>query len=323
MTLLAWAVALGAGLGLLLLARAWTRRHVRRARKRHPPTGQTLEIDGVRVHHVSHGDGPLVLCLHGLAGFLEDFTWPGIPQALADRFHVIALDRPGYGFSSCPHPELADVREQADWLAHLVEALGHEETILVGHSLGGGLATAFAVRHPDRVQGLVLLAPYVHPNTEPHDWIHALPRLPGLRSAIARTLVVPGARLLGPSIVGASFEPQPIPADYHELWLDRALDPDHFGTTVEEVRRIDPALAELREGYGSIQAPTSILTGDADRSVDPDANALRLAEEIPGAELTVFEGYGHMVPWTHAQRVVEAVRSVRRRARDAQDRSEA
>lgn len=314
MTLPWWGWLLGA-LGLIVVAcAAYTAVHNARARRRRPPAGQTVTVAGARVHHVRRGTGPPVLFLHGLAGFVEDFTHTPIPEALEDSFESIVLDRPGYGHSTRPSPELADVRVQADWLAELVDALGLERPIVVGHSLGGALAMALAVRHPAKLGGLVLLAPYVYPYTEADDWIHALPRLPMARSAIAHVFVAPVARLLEPHLVSASFAPQEIPEDYHQLWLDRVTQPDHFDTTVEEVRRIDPALATLGDAYPQVEAPTILIAGTHDESVDARTNAQALAETLPNAELILLEGYGHMVPWTHPDLVAEAIRTVHERA---------
>lgn len=316
----AWTlVALGA---LFAVAWLYTRWHLARGRRRRPPVGQTVTVSGVDVHLTRQGEGPPVLMLHGLSGFLQDFTHTPIVDELDGAFETIALDRPGYGQSSRPTPELADVRVQADWLAQLVDALGLDRPIVVGHSLGGALAMALAIRHPGKVRGLVLLAPYVYPYTEPDDWVHRLPRLPFLRTTIAHLFVVPVSRLLEPWIVSASFEPQQIPDDYHEMWLDLVTQPDHFDTTVEEVRAIDPALATLADAYPDVAMPTVILTGTHDASVDPQANAEALFETLPNAELVWLEGYGHMVPWTHPELVVDAVRTVHERAQALEDAGE-
>lgn len=314
---LAW-TALALGLAGLVLAAGWayTRGYARHAVRRHPPAGTTLEVDGARVHHVRRGQGPTVLLLHGLAGFHEDFTYAGLVDDLARDFDVIALDRPGYGYSTRPSPDLCDVRRQADWIPKLLDALDVEEAIVLGHSLGGGLALATALDHPDRVRGLVLVSPYAYPRSDPEGLLHHLPRLPRLRAGILATLATPVARLIEPRLIHASFEPAEIPAPYHRLWLDRTLDPDHLDTTIEEVRRIDPALGQLAPRYPTLEVPTQILVGLEDASVDPDANARRLAGELPAAELRTLEDAGHMLPVTEPGAVAAAVRTVDERAND-------
>lgn len=316
-----WLWIVGSLAALIAVSWLYTQRHIRRARERHPPEGEILEVGGVDVHLVRRGEGngSPVLCLHGLNGFLQDWTQTPIVDALAQDHDVVAIDRPGYGWSSRPRAKLSDPRVQADWLVELLDALGWDEPVLVvGHSWGGGLAMTLAVRHPERVRGLVLLGPYLYPLTEPDDWFHNLPRAPFLRSVIGHAFLAPAMRLLGPRYISASFGPEPIPQGYHEMWLDISAQPDHFDTTLEELRTIDPALHEVSRGYQEVQVPIRVITGDSDESVDPRLNGRRLTQELDQADLVWLEGVGHMVPWLHSQWVLDAVEDVeRRRAEDA------
>lgn len=313
-----WLLILVAVAGLIGVSWLYTQFHIRRGRKRYPPEGDLLDVGGVRVHlkRYGQGNGRPVLCLHGLNGFLQDWTRTPIVEALAEDREVVALDRPGYGWSTRTRSELSDPRVQADWLVELMDELGWDEPALIlGHSWGGALAMTLAVRHPDRVRGLVLLAPYLYPLTEPDDWFHRIPRLPFLRTLIGHAFLAPAMRLLGPRYISASFEPEPIPEGYHEMWLDMSAQPGHFDTTLEEVRTVDPALHDISQRYPEVAAPVTVVTGDSDVSVDPRLNARRLAEEPPHAELVWLEGVGHMVPWLHSGVVLEAVADVEARAK--------
>jgi len=317
-------VAAGAALAALAvvlgLGYAYTRYHERRARDRSPRQGRLLEAAGTRVHHVDQGQGPVVLFVHGLSGFLEDFTYGGlVPRTAEAGLRAVALDRPGYGSTPRAGPDQADVRRQADALVDLLDALDVHQALLVGHSLGGAVALTAALRHRHRVRGLVLVSPYAYPRTDPDGRVHRLPRLPGLRRLLLATLAAPIARLLEPGIVSASFEPRPVPEAYHRLWLDRVLRPGAMDTTLEEIHQIDPALGELTPRYPELDLPVTVLVGDRDASVDPDANARRLARELPDAELTVLEGEGHMLPVTLPELVLDAVRDVHERAADRTD----
>ncbi|MDX1612170.1 MAG: alpha/beta fold hydrolase, partial [Candidatus Thermoplasmatota archaeon] len=178
-----WQAVLAAGLVLTALVILYNLRYQAIARERHPPEGEFLEVEGARVHYVRQGQGPTVVLLHGLNGFMQDFLGD-VMDGLEGEFEVVALDRPGYGHSERPQIELSDPRVQALWLDRVLDALGIEHPILVGHSWGGALAMTFAQAHPGRVRALVLLAPYVYPGTEPDDWFHKLPRMRGMRNAI-------------------------------------------------------------------------------------------------------------------------------------------
>lgn len=305
-----------AGIAALLLA-GWlyTRYQVTRASERQPPTGKIVTADGVRAHIVDEGQGQPVLFLHSLAGFLEALTWTPAFETLKETYRVIALDRPGYAHSTRPRDELSDPRVQADWLVALLDALDIQAPIVLGHSWGGGLAVTLAVRHLDRVAGLVLLAPYVTPRTTPGGWVHRIPRLLGLQRTLGHTLVAPIGRALSPAVVSASFEPEPIPSAYHEGWLDKVLRPSHFDTTMAEIRAIDPALNEVVPHLSTLDQPVTVVTGSEDASVDPERNAEPLVETLPDARLIWIEGAGHMLLWHHPDRVVEAVHSVAERIR--------
>lgn len=292
----------------LYLSVAWySRRHVRRALERRPPVGRFVEAAGVRTHYLRVGTGPTVVLLHGLNGSLEDFA-PVVIDELAADHDVVLVDRPGYGHTQRPRRDLSDPVVQAGWLEALLEALGIEEAVLVGHSWGGALTMTHALLHPDRVRALVLVGPYVQPGTEPDDVFHEFPRLPFMRSFIGHLFLVPVGRLIGPFFVRASFDPEPVPEGYEERWLDLTLRPSQFDTTLEEIRTIDLALANLAPRWPEVEVPVTVIAGDKDRSVDPYQNAQPVAEAMPQSELIWLEGAGHMVPWTRPGELVRAVR---------------
>jgi pimeloyl-ACP methyl ester carboxylesterase len=90
-------------------------------------------------------------------------------QELAERFYMIAIDRPGYGYSSYGEP-MTSIKEQAE----AVVAAIPDHAILVGHSYGGPVAAAVAMYFPEKVRELVLLAPAVDPEHEKQFWINQI-----------------------------------------------------------------------------------------------------------------------------------------------------
>jgi pimeloyl-ACP methyl ester carboxylesterase len=112
-------------------------------------------LDGIELHYVSAGRGPVTLLVHGLGGFAE--SWHRTLAALEPYSRVIALDLPGFGQSTKPvRPYTLSFFAQV--VEELVEVLEVERVRLVGHSLGGSVALAFALAHPERVERLALLA---------------------------------------------------------------------------------------------------------------------------------------------------------------------
>jgi pimeloyl-ACP methyl ester carboxylesterase len=112
------------------------------------------QINGIRLHYVTAGSGPLLLLLHGFPDFW--FSWRRQIPALAERFTVVAPDQRGYNETDKPgwgygvDVLVADVVE-------LIGALGHERAMLVGHDWGGAVAWAAAIARPHRVARLAVI----------------------------------------------------------------------------------------------------------------------------------------------------------------------
>ena len=115
-----------------------------------------IETNGVRLHAVVAGSGPLVVLLHGFPQ--TAYAWRKQIPALAARFRVVAPDLRGYGESDKP-PRVADYRVAvlvAD-IAGLIRALGAERAHIVGHDWGGAVAWMLAQRYPEMIERLAVL----------------------------------------------------------------------------------------------------------------------------------------------------------------------
>src|SRR5215831_4218451 len=119
-----------------------------------------LEVDGLQIHcYIAGETGETVMLLHG--GGLDSalLSWGKVTGPLSDHHRVFAPDLPGYGQSD--HPTIQYTMDYyLTFLAHLLDDLHLERVSLVGLSLGGGAALGFALRYPERVEKLVLVAPY-------------------------------------------------------------------------------------------------------------------------------------------------------------------
>ena len=120
------------------------------ARDRH------VEINGLRLHLLEGGriGGPVLCFLHG--GSAHAHWFDAVMPHFADRFHVISLDQRGHGESEWASPPAYATEDFAGDLAALMDRMGWHRMALVGHSMGGHNATAFAAWHPDRVSALVI-----------------------------------------------------------------------------------------------------------------------------------------------------------------------
>ncbi len=145
----------------LVLATWWI---AAKAERLVPANGKFIEIDGNRIHYVETGEGRPIVFLHGLGAQLHHFR-----HTLFDRFgpgyRLIALDRPGSGYSLRASGATGRLPEQAQMVRRFIEALGLERPLVVGHSLGGAIVLTLAVEHPETISGIALLAPLTHLET--------------------------------------------------------------------------------------------------------------------------------------------------------------
>ena len=178
------------------------------AERRHPPLGRFLEIEGVRVHYAEWGQGPPVVLLHGNGTMVDDWAISGLATAASQRFRVIAIDRPGYGYTSRPRDRLWTAEAQANLIRKALARLGVERPVVVGHSWGAIVALALALDYPDEVRGLVLLGGYYFPTRRADVWAFSPPAIPVIGDVMRYTVSPPIMRRLAPKIIRALFAPR-------------------------------------------------------------------------------------------------------------------
>lgn len=263
----------------------------------HPPSGKFTRVDGIRMHFVRSGprSAQAVLLLHGASGNLNDMML-ALGEPLSKDLNLIAMDRPGHGWSDpIDSPQGETVAEQARYIVGALDNLKIGSVIVVGHSWGGALALTLALDYPDRIAGLVLLAPASHPWSGGIAWYNTIASLPIFGHLFTETLVVPiGEMVMAPS-VRTAFTPQDLPEDY----IDKAgsalvLRPAAFRANARDLAQLHGIVSAQAARYPQIKIPTVIITGDEDRKVLPSLNARRLAEVIDGAQLIELKGVGHM-----------------------------
>ncbi|RDK10249.1 alpha/beta fold hydrolase [Cupriavidus lacunae] len=306
LTAIAALIGLCLVLGALLYLFTW--RTARRIEAAMAPPGRFVEVPGARLHVVERGQGPAVLLVHGLSGQLENFGY-GMIGPLAENFRVIAVDRPGAGHSTRTPGSAADLPAQADALAALCDKLGLERPLVVGHSLGGAIALALAIRHPERVGGLALIAPLTHPPKAISPVFKAM-TVPSAwqRRLMAWTLVVPMSIRHRAEVMDIVFGPDPVPDDFPTRGGGLlALRPRHFLAASEDLIGAAQSLPAMLRHYGTLRVPVSVLFGRDDRILDVAEHGEALVAKVPGATLTLVSG-GHMLPVTAIDTSVDFVR---------------
>jgi pimeloyl-ACP methyl ester carboxylesterase len=281
----------------------------------HRPRGSFIDVDGFKQHVVDLKDSatslgalPVVL-LHGAGSNLEDM-YLALGEQLAARHRVILLDRPGLGFSEREAGTGSSPAFQAAVLGRVLDRLGVDRAIIVGHSWGGTLALTFALDHPPRVAGLVLIAAPTHPGMWGMKWLNSFLAGPAGRF-FAHTLALPfGALLIRPGS-RAAFRPQSFPHRYVKRSAAMlVLRPVTLMANWADVGALDEFLAGLCERYGNLAVPTIALAGDNDPLVQPAHHAERLAAAASCVKVDVLPGYGHMLHHSAPDKVAAAVEEI-------------
>ncbi len=279
-------------LGYFVLA---TRRLAADAERRVPAAGRFLHIDGNALHYVEAGQGPAILFLHGLGGQLHHLRQP-LFQRLSKDFRVIAVDRPGSGYSRRAASATGRLSEQAALMAKLIDRLDLDRPLVVAHSLGGAVALGLALDHPDAIGGLALISPLTHlHDSVPPEFAPLFIEARWKRKLLANTIGVPMALRNAPKTLAFVFGPQPVPRDYAvEGGGVLGLRPSHLEAMITDLVAIRYDLGRYEARYSEIALPVGVVFGTADQVIDHAQNALPLAGRIRNFELQLLDGIGHM-----------------------------
>ena len=283
----------------------WNTYRARKVRREHPPRGRFVAVDGAQLHYLEKGGGRPVVLLHGNIVTAEDFDLSGLLGLVSERqCHVVAFDRPGFGYSDRQRGAMWTPARQADLFRQAFSRLGIERPVVVGHSLGTLVALALALDHPDAVSGLVLLSGYYRPTLRADVPLFSLPAIPVIGDLIRYT-VGPffGAALL-PLAAKGMFSPLPVPEGFaHGM----PIQPSQIRAQAEDTATMDSAVAAMQRRYRELRMPVVIMAGTMDRIVNHRKHAVRLHQEIAQSALRLVPGVGHMLHYSAPEQVVDAI----------------
>ena len=301
-----WGVAAAALAGMAL----FNRKKAREAEAETPPIGKFVEVDGARLHYVERGDGRPLVMLHGMGALVQDFLGSGLIDRAAERYRVIAFDRPGYGYSDRPRRERWTPEAQAALVAAALRQLGIVRPIVLGHSWGTLVALALGLDYPDEVAGLVLVAGPYFPIARPDPALLALPALPFAGAILANTISPLLVRATGPALLERIFAPNPVPQRFIDSFpRELALRPCHVRATAGDAGLLQLAELRLSKRYGELKMPVAIVGADGDRLV-PFDQAERMHATIPHSSFHRAASVGHMVHWIVPEIVMSAIDEV-------------
>ncbi|HWI61369.1 MAG TPA: alpha/beta hydrolase [Symbiobacteriaceae bacterium] len=224
-----------------------------------------VTVRGLKVHYKQAGAGaPALVLLHGTMASLV--SWGEVLKRPSGLGTLHAFDRPAFGLTERRRGWDLTPEAQVDLLIALLDAWGIEQAVLVGNSAGGTLALMTALRHPDRIAGLVLVDAAVYRGGGAPPFVKPL-----LATAWGRRVGLHMVRRIRER--GAAG----IPHGWDETLWDFTL---------------ASRQAVLAPRLGEIKQPALVITGEHDRVV-PAAESRRLAAELPHARYVELKGCGH------------------------------
>jgi len=265
-----------------------------------------IEVNGINVHYKTYGQGePVFILMHGFGASL--FTWHEVTIPLAEYGTIIAYDRPAFGLTERPmewdgeNPYSQDA--QIELVVSLMNALDIEQAILVGNSAGGTLAMLTALKYPERVQSLILADPAVYSGGGAPAWIRPLLGTPQMRHVgplFARMFQTRGSEM----VELAWHDPSKITTEIVDGY-QKPLQIEDWDKVLWELT-IASSESDLAERLNEFNMPVLIITGDDDRIV-PTEESIRLASDLPNAELVIIEESGHLPHEEQPEEFMKAV----------------
>jgi pimeloyl-ACP methyl ester carboxylesterase len=280
----------------------------------YPAQGEAIEVAGATLNIVDIGPrdatGLPVVMIHGASSNLETMRQP-LGEMLAKNHRVILIDRPGHGWST--RANLADSTPaiQGKMIDQALEKLGVGKAIFVVHSWAGALGARMALDDPERVAGLVMLAPVAYPWPGGVGWYNKLVATPVIGPLLAYTITLPLGYLLTESGARGVFLPQVMPQDFvAKTATALLLRPREFLANARDLVTLKAAVSEQAQHYATIKAPAVVITGDADKTVSPNIHSRPFAAVVPNARLIVLPGVGHMVQNAAPELVVREIDAI-------------
>lgn len=260
-------------------------------RQSRPEVGASVRAHGIETNYLEAGAGEPVVLVHGSGPGVSAYAnWRLTLPALAEGVRVFAPDLVGFGFTERPPGVRYDLGTWTDQLLGFLDAVGIERASIVGNSFGGAIALSLAARHPDRVDRLVLMGSVgvSFPITEGLDAVWGYqPSFEAMRRILDYF----------------AYSRDLVDDELAEVRYQASIQPgfqESYGAMFPAPRqRWVDAMVTADEQIAALPHRTLVVHGREDQVI-PLANAHRLLELIPDAELHVFGRCGHWSQIEHA-----------------------
>jgi pimeloyl-ACP methyl ester carboxylesterase len=262
--------------------------------------GTFMKVDGMEIHTEHAGTGTPVILIHGYTSTL--YTWRFNQPELAKNFSVWSLDLPGFGYSDKPKDFDYTLSGYADFVVKFMDAAGIKKAVLVGNSMGGGVAMETYLKYPDRVEKLVLIDSMGYPEKEGFI-LFTLMKYP----VIGEVLMSFNYRwVIKDSLMsGIYYNNKFVTDDVVDSYYNVYKTPNGRKAPLWVGRRIDDAKDLNTDKIKTIKIPTLVIWGEEDTLI-PVSHAEYFKRDIQGSEVRIIPEAGHLPHEEHAD-VVNAL----------------
>jgi pimeloyl-ACP methyl ester carboxylesterase len=256
-----------------------------------------IDLDGRTIHYTVEGSGPALMLVHGFGGSTD--AWDKLTPLLTPYYTVYALDLPGFGLSDKPADASYALPAQADIVCALINALGLEETVLIGHSMGGVIVADAVRKLPDRIKTLIMIEPgfYYTPPAFFQNLFFPFDR------AMAKMFYSRTGR--EKSFVGSYYDTSLVT----EEMIDELLIARHTPGAVEAMQAMssDPSAYRAYEDIAAaVTGPSLMIWGERG-----EKTRIREIEDsrrlVKGSQLVMVESCGHYVQDEKPEQTAQAI----------------
>lgn len=252
------------------------------------PASRYMDLPGgVRAHYRDQGQGPTIVLLHGFSASLH--TWEPWVRRLSGDYRLVSIDLPGHGLTRTPDGYVTSVQGNVAFVKAAAEQLHLPPFVLVGNSMGGGVAWNYALAHPQDLRAIVLVSPGGWPRQEENEETPLVFKMMGNPVGRAILRYADPRPVAGPGLKDAYLDEKLVTPAVVDRYVDFARAPGRRAMLLS--RR--PQQQATPQTFAAVSVPTLILHGEQDKLI-PVADGKAMAQAIPGARLIVYREVGHI-----------------------------